>query len=78
MKTRNLLYLILLMVMMFISIPKISNAAPPDEEDCKSVYIICDDGSISGIAIVCNDHDYMVWKELLCDSEPIQPPGIVN
>lgn len=32
MKTRNLLYLISLMAIIFISIPKISNAAPPDEE----------------------------------------------
>lgn len=73
MKTRNLLYLISLMAIIFISIPKISNAAPPDEDDCCGVYIECPDGSIVGMGIVCNDSDYDVLQEIFCNPIVVSP-----
>ena len=67
MKTRNLLYLILLMVMMFISIPKISNAAPPDNP-CKSVVVTCPDG-IQASGYVCSDEDLAEFIRAFCKIE---------
>lgn len=67
MKTRNLLYLILLMVMMFIGIPKISNAAPPDDP-CKSVVVTCPDGTQAS-GLVCEDEDLEVLISIFCKIE---------
>lgn len=67
MKTRNLLYLILLMVMMFIGIPKTSNAAPPDDP-CKSVVVTCPDGTQAS-GLVCEDEDLEVLISIFCKIE---------
>lgn len=77
---KSILYLISLLAMMFIAIPKISNAAAPEEEEnCRGVYVYCDDGSIGGMGVVCNDSDYETLQELFCNVDPIPPsPGPVN
>ena len=67
MKTRNLLYLILLMVMMFIGIPKTSNAAPPDNP-CHTITITCPDGSKAS-GYVCSDEDFAEFIRAFCKIE---------
>ena len=67
MKTRNLLYLISLMAMMFISIPKISNAAPPDNP-CYTVLITCPDGTQAS-GYVCSDEDLVAFFAAFCKLE---------
>ncbi|MBE6343092.1 MAG: hypothetical protein E7065_06830 [Lentimicrobiaceae bacterium] len=67
MKTRNLLYLFSLLIMMFVSIPKISNAAPPDDP-CKLVEITCPDGTLAS-GLVCNEEDLTFYLEYFCKLE---------
>ena len=67
MKTRKLLYLISLLALMFIGIPKISNAAPPDNP-CKSVEITCPDGTQSS-GLVCDEFDFITLLEIFCNVE---------
>lgn len=67
MKTRNLLYLFSLLIMMFVSIPKISNAAPPDNP-CHTVTITCPDGSKAS-GYVCSDEDFAEFIRAFCKIE---------
>lgn len=67
MKTRNLLYLISLLALMFVSIPKTSNAAPPDGP-CPNILITCPDGTqITGY--VCNEEDLIFYLQYFCKLE---------
>lgn len=71
MKTRNLLYLLSLMAIIFISIPKILNATEPDE-DCGPIIFTCPDGT-QGMGIICTYTDYLALVELLCNPQ-VAPP----
>ena len=55
------------MAMMFINIPKISNAAPPDNP-CKSVVVTCPDGTQAS-GLICNDEDLEVLISHFCKIE---------
>lgn len=64
---KSILYLISLLAMMFIAIPKISNAAAP-EEDCQAVVFTCPDGT-QGMGVVCNENDLSILKSIFCKVE---------
>lgn len=67
MKTRKLLYLILLLAMVFIAISKKSNAATPDNP-CKTVIVTCPDGTQAS-GLVCEDEDLEVLISFFCKIE---------
>ncbi|MBQ8223678.1 MAG: hypothetical protein IJZ87_10135 [Bacteroidales bacterium] len=64
---KSILYLISLLAMMFIAIPKISNAAPPDNP-CKLVEITCPDGTQAS-GLVCDEEDLTFYLEYFCKLE---------